>query len=208
MSGKHLNWVKRRVLLHPATKKLVEYGVVGLVIATAVVAGVQYRPANILPSNGTLQLLITDAPLTVNCPHQTINLTSLVVTIGLAQVHRSGGLNLAGEWVNAMKAPKSFDLLQLKNATQLLGSTSIPESSITLVRLSITSTNATTTQGKSIDVVLSSGKLEVKPGGSVEVRSGMRTSLVVDFQPHLVCEGNGTVRLTPVLVASSKGPEQ
>ncbi len=179
----------------------------GLVIATAVVAGIQFRPANILPSNGRLQVLVTDAPLTVDCPHQTINLTSLVVTIGSVQVHRSGGLNPTGEWPTVLNAPKSFDILQLKNVTQFLGSTSIPESTITLVRLNVTSVTASTTGGKSIDVVLSSGKLEVQPVGSVEVRSGMTTSVVVDFQPHLVCEGNGTVRLTPVLAASSRGPQ-
>ena len=137
-------------------------------------------------------------------PHETVNFTSIVVTIGSVQVHRSGALNLTGEWITVTNAPKTFDILQLKNVVQLLGSTKISEGTITIVRLNVTSTVATTSQLKSVPLVLSSGKLEVQPGSNVEVRSGMTTQVTVDFQPHVVCEGNGTFRLTPVLVATAQ----
>ncbi len=195
--------MKRRVLLHPATKKLVEYGIVGLVIATAVVTGIQYRPAGILPASGILQVLITGDPLAIACPHPPtdITLTSLTITVASVEVHRTGALDLAGEWIPVTNAPKTIDLLQIKNVNQLLGSASLPAGTITSIRLNVTSATAMAGSGP-IPVTVSSGKLEASLTPNGEVKSGMTTSLVVE--PHVVCEGSGMFRLTPELTATSR----
>ncbi len=194
-------------MMHPATKKLLEYGLVGLVIATGVIAGVQLRPSSLLPSNGIVQLLITDDPLTVTCPHPqaSVTFTSLMVNISSVEVHRSGALNLTSEWITLINSPQTIDILKLKNATQLLGSKSLPEGTITSIRLNVTSVVAHTSSG-SVSLRVPSGTLRASLGPVGEVRSGMTTSVVADVQPHIVCEGNGTIRVTPVLTATVRGP--
>ncbi len=195
--------------MHPVTKKLAEYGFVGLVIATAIIVGFQLKPASILPSNGILQVRITDDPLTISCPHPPadVTLASLTVTISSIEAHRVGALSITGEWVLVSNRTKTIDILQLRNLTPLIGSTSVLESTITSVRLNVVSVAATTSSGAPRPLILSSDKLEVPLGSNGEVRTGMTTSVVIDFQPHVVCEGNGTLRLTPVLTATSRGPE-
>ena len=201
--------IRRRPLLHPVTRKLVEYGFVGLAIATAIIVGVQLKPASILPSNGTLQVRITDDPLTISCRHPPANvtLTSLTVTISSIEAHRVGALSITGDWVLVSSGTKPIDILQLGSLTPLIGSTSVPESTITSLRLNVSSVAATTSSGAHPTLILSSDKLEVPLGSNGEVRTGMTTSIVIDFQPHVVCEGNPTLRLTPVLTATSGGPE-
>ena len=182
---------------------MLEYGIVGLVIATAVVAGTQYRPAGILPSSGIMQVLITGDPSTITCPHPQADktLTSLTIIVGSVEVHRTGAFDLAGEWMPVTNVPKTIDLLQIKNVNQLLGSVSLPEGTITSVRLNVTSATAVTDSG-SIHVAVPSGKLEASLTPNGEVKSGMTTSLVVE--PHVVCESSGMFRLTPELTATSR----
>ena len=193
--------------MHPATKKLLEYGLVGLVIASAIVVAAQLRPASILPSNGSLQVLITDDPLTISCPGRepSVTFTSLNFTVSSVEAHWTGTLSL-DKWMPVTGAPTSIDILQLKNVDKVLGSTSVPEGTVTSVRLNISGVAATTTTGAHPELVVSSGKLEVPLASNGEVRAGMTTSIVVDFQPHVVCEGNDRFRLTPVVIATSRGP--
>ena len=47
-------------------------------------------------------------------------------------------------------------------------------------------------------VVVSSNELKV-PLRSAPVRAQLATSILLDFNPHVVIQGNGSVRLTPVL---------
>jgi hypothetical protein len=200
--------IRRRPLLHPVTKKLVEYGFVGLVIATAIIVGAQFRPASILPSNGILQIRITDDPLVVTCPgpHAGMNLTSLTVTLTSVEARTTEALRLTGEWVPVSNATTTIDIFRLGDLTPLIGSTSVPESTITSVRLNVALVAATTSLGAHPPLVLSSDKLEVPLGSNGEVRTGMTTSVVIGFH-HIGCEGNGTLRLTPVLTATSSGPK-
>jgi hypothetical protein len=176
------------------------------VIAVALVAGLQVRPQSLLPSMGTIQVSITNDPLTVTCSHGqaqghvNVTLTSLVVNISSVEVHRTGALGLTGGWVKNITAfPKTFDVLQLNGVSQLLGSTSLPEGTIDLVRITISSATAGTNMG-SAKLIVSSDSLQAQP--SAQVTGGLKTSIVVE--PHVICEGNGTFRLTPELTATSQ----
>ncbi len=150
-------------------------------IAVALIAGLQVRPQSLLPSAGTLQVSITGDPLTsdplnVTChgSHGSLvqSFTSLNVTISSVEAHRTGALNLTGDWIPIPGAPKTLDLLDLKSFTQLLGS-------------------------------VSSGHLDAQT--SAQVTSGKVTSITLEvIQPHVVCEGNSTFRLTPELTAISQ----
>jgi Domain of unknown function (DUF4382) len=204
------------------TKKLVGYGALGLVIAVAFIAGVQMRPQNLLPSMGQLQVSIigdprTSDPLSVACHgnaghggqnNQVLNIsiTSLVVNISSIQVHRTGALNLTGDWVTVSDAPKSLDLLNLKSFDQLHSSTSLPDGVINLVRLTVGSTATGMVGSSSRSVVVSSGHLDAQT--NAQVTSGKVTSITLEIvQPHVVCEGTGTLRLTPELTVSSENTD-
>jgi DUF4097 and DUF4098 domain-containing protein YvlB len=194
------------------TKKLVGYGIVGLVIAVALIAGLQVRPQSVLPSMGALQLSIardpsTSDPLSVTC-HGMIrggpvqNLTSLVVDISSVQVHRTGALNLTGDWLNVNATPGTVDLLQLKSLNQL-GSISLTDGVINLVRLNVSSTATAATSTGSVSVTVSSSHLDAQV--NAQVTSGKVTSITLEvIQPHVVCQGNNDFRLTPELTAISE----
>jgi hypothetical protein len=143
-------------------------------------------------------------PLSVTCHNSrgVQNLTSLIVDISSVQVHRTGALNLTGDWLNVSAAPRTVDLLQLKSLTQL-GSISVTDGVINLVRLTVGSTATGGTSTGSVSVTVSGGHLEAQV--SAQVTSGKLTSINLEIvQPHVVCQGNGIFRLTPELTASSK----
>jgi hypothetical protein len=173
------------------------------------------RPQSFLPSAGTLRVSITgdpstSDPLSVTCrgshgSNQVRDLTTLVVDISSVQAHRTGALNLTGDWIPVPGAPKTLDLLQLKSFTQLLGSTSVPDGVINLVRLTVgpTATAGIGTSSATVTVTISSSHLDART--SAQVTSGKVTSITLEVvKPHVVCEGMGTFRLTPELTASSK----
>lgn len=190
--------------MNPAAKKLLEYGIVGFVVATALVAGLQIRPGSVLPSTGSLQVEITSDPSTVSGgQHARVNVTSLIVTISSISVHRTGAFNLTGDWINVTSFPKSIDLVKVTSTTSLLGSITLPEGQLNLVRIEVQSATATTTSScGSGMVVVSGGHLQAQI--STQVQAGKTSTVVVQVvQPHLVCEGSGQLRLTPELTASS-----
>lgn len=195
--------------MNPATKKLFEYCIVGFVIATALVAGLQIRPSSILPSTGSLRVEMTSDSSTVSGGghNAKVNVTSLIVRISSVSVHRTGAFNLTGDWINVTNFPKNIDLVTVTTTTSLLGSITLPEGQLNLVRIEIQSATATTTSScGSGNVVVSGGHLQAQI--STQVQSGKTTTVVVNvMQPHLVCEGNGRLRLTPELTTSSKGPD-
>jgi hypothetical protein len=170
------------------------------------------RPQSLLPSAGTLQVSITgdpstSGPLSVTCRgghggNQVRNLTTLVVDISSVQAHRTGALSLTGDWLNVNDTPRTIDLLQLKSLTQL-GSISVADGVINLVRLNVSSTATANTSTGSVSVTVSSSHLDAQV--NAQVTSGKVTTITLEIiQPHVVCEGNGDFRLTPELTATSK----
>jgi uncharacterized protein DUF4382 len=198
------------------TKKLIGYGILGLVIAIALIAGLQVRPTALLPSLGKVQISITRDPTTINplsviCHgsgnrsgrnNEVENLTSLVLNVSSIQVHRTGELNLTGDWITIPNTPKTLDLLNLNSLSQL--STSLPDGVINLVRINVDSAaKASIGTGGSKSVAISSGHLDAQT--SAQVTSGKVTNITLELvQPHVICQGNGDLRLTPELTATSE----
>jgi Domain of unknown function (DUF4382) len=200
---------------NPVTKRLVAYGAVGLVIAIVLIAGLQVRPQDVLQSTGKLQISMTSDPLATNplsvrchgnsshgsqiVQSQNITITSLEVSISSIQVHRTGALNLTGDWITLPNAPKMIDLLNLKSFGQL--SSTMPDGVINLVRLTVGSTATASTSAGPKTVTISSGHLDAQT--SAQVISGKVTSITLEVvQPHVVC-ANGDLKLTPELTVTS-----
>ncbi len=188
--------------MDPASRKMVQFSLLGLVIAGAMIVGLQLRPASILPVNGTvnIQLAATDPIVSgggsscrIDC-----NFTSLMVTVDSIKVHRTGALNFTAEWIVVVSSTKTIDLLQVKNIPQLLGSASVPEGMITQIRMNVTEATGTLASGKTVSLIVPSGelKLNLQP---LTVTEGTTTSVTIEVEPHIVHTGNDQWKLTPVL---------
>ena len=177
------------------------FGLLGLVIAGALIAAVQFRPASILPANGTLlvQLSATSADVagtgrgcTGDC-----NFTSLLVTFDSVTVHRSGALNLTGDWITVVNTTKTIDITQLTNTAQIFGPASAPEGTITQIRMHVTKATGTLKNGQSVSLTVPSDELKLNIDSTI--RSGTTTSINIQIEPHVVHQGNGEWKMTPVL---------
>ena len=82
---------------------------------------------------------------------------------------------------------------------------SLPRGSELCAAVNTTSATAGIGTG-SVTVTVSSSHLDAQT--SAQVTSGKVTSITLEvIQPHVVCEGNSTLRLTPELTATSSGPD-
>lgn len=149
------------------------------------------------------------APSSSAC-HSKCNATSVFVTVTSVEVHTSGIDNMTGEWttVCADKVPMTIDLVKLQNVSQIICGANIRPEAITNVRLGVSSANATIS-GIPTPLIVPSGKLEIPISPFANVEAGKTTIVLVQFQPHIVCTGNGNgpCKLTPVLHAMPQGPD-
>jgi Domain of unknown function (DUF4382) len=210
--------MEARQTFNPATKKLFEYGLIGLAIGAVLIAGVQFRPQSLFPSNGTLQIRLTSgvpvAEITFDPPTRgcgNCNVTNLTLTVTSMEVHTSGIDNMTGMWtpVCTGQLPMTLNLSKLVTVTKSLCGQSFRPDSITNLRLSVFSANATIVGFGFRSLTVPSGKLEVPFSPVTQIEAGKTTTVTVEFefQSHIVCQGNGDCKLTPVLHAISSGPD-
>ncbi len=196
--------------MDPATKSMLQFGLIGLALAGALLGGLQARPATVFPFNGTVSVQLIDSYPYVagssSC-HDDCSVTSLNITIDSVRVHREGVLNLTGGWFTVSQGSRTLDVVKLANAGQLIGQSELQPGVINLVRVNISSANAAlpSTDG-TVPVKIPSGKIDVVLNPGAEVRSGMITTLVLDFPSTIVCEGNGECHIKPVLLSRVVGP--
>jgi Domain of unknown function (DUF4382) len=210
---------RRLQAFNPATKKLFEYGLIGLAIGAALVAGLQFRPPTVFPSQGTLDIrltagvpvlqLFTQSPPSDAC-HGHCNATSINVTITLIEVHTSGIDNMTGTWAPVCTAniPLTIDIVKLVTVTQFLCGANLQPDTITNIRLTVSSVIAKISgEPAPVSLSLPSGKLEIPMSPLAQIEAGKTTTIMVEFSPHIVHEGNGQYKLTPVLDATTTGPD-
>lgn len=196
--------------MDPASRKLLEFGLIGLFIAGALALGLEYKPTNIFPTSGTLIVEITDTPFGIpsGFPCGDCVATSVNVTIDSVKVHRAGVLNMAGETIEVLKTSTTLDLLKVTNTTQILGSLSVHEGQITSVQLHVVEAKAKLMGRGVVVLAVPSGDLKVNFQSFASVKGGLTTSMVIDFQPHVACQGNEDCKLTPVLALKEvRGPQ-
>jgi len=137
------------------------------------------------------------------------NATSLLVTVTTIEVHTSGVDNMTGDWTPiCAELPMTFDVVHLQNLNQLqlACEAKIQPDTITNVRMTVASASATIPGMGTQVLTVPSGKLEIPISPVGTVQAGKTTTIVVEFQPHIVCTGNGSCKLTPVLQARPEGP--
>jgi hypothetical protein len=217
-----------------ATRKMVYYGLLGLLIAGSTIAVFREAP-NVLPvipilvKDGTLSVYFKNIPsdisgnqgmpnsgqssgtLPINAHSpELVTVLSLNVTIDSIAFHTSGA-NDGGWKTDTLHTPITLDLLQPTSVSVLIDSVKVPSENVTMIELHVSNAIATVSILGVLNVeqvVVSSGNLKIPIDSGASIEPQKTTSVVAD-RPHIVVEGNGKViRLTPVLnVSSVNGPK-
>jgi hypothetical protein len=198
--------------LDTATRSILQFGLIGLVLAGGLLGVLQVRPATILPFDGAILVQIAGpsvqfAPTVDGCQND-CSAVSLNLTIDTVTVHREGELNLTGGWLKISKASTTLDVARITGIGQIVGRASVPPGNINLIRLNVSSASALI-RGTStpIPVSIPSGKVDVVLSPLGHIKSGKFTTVFLDFQLSLSCGGNLECRLKPVVVKGVFGPE-
>ena len=213
-----------------ATRKMVYYGLLGLLIAGSTVAVFRIVPQVVPPKDGTISVYFSSIPSDISSNQSMYNsgllpmaqpsgsltsskfgftIVSLDVTIDSVMIHKSGTND--GGWMQVSHGSMTIDLLKPSSVSLLIASDKVPEENVTMVTLHVSNATATVTDTLGIVsakiVAVSSETLKIPINSGASVKAQMSTSIVAD-RPHIVIEGNGQIRLTPVLAVDSlNGPK-
>jgi hypothetical protein len=149
---------------------------IGVVFAATLVICSGFLTGCIAEETGTLVLKITDAP-------PELNITEALVTISYVEVHiaSGGNNNSTGEWVTVVNESQQFDLIQLENVTDVLGSQLLNVGIYTQIRLHIAEA-LVTIDGVQYDLEVPSGNIKLTHQFIIE--PDVTTSLILDFDIH------------------------
>ena len=208
-----------------ATRKMVYYGLLGLLIAGSTVAVFRIAPQVVPAKDGIISVYFSSIPSDISSDQGIYNsgllsiaqpsgsltssklgftIVSLDVTIDSVMIHKSG-TNDSG-WMQVSHGSMTIDLLKPSSVSLLIASDKVPEENVTMVTLHVSNATATVTDTLGIVsakiVAVSSETLKIPLNSGASVKAQMSTSIVAD-RPHIVIEGNGQIRLTPVLAVDS-----
>ena len=212
-----------------ATRKMVYYGLLGLLIAGSTIAVFRVTPrmVPILAKDGTLAVYFSSIPsdiqsnqsgsslvpvqsISLNPPAHQIVPVSVNVTIDSISFHDDEG-NDSGWTTDTLSSPMTINLLQSTTVSQLIGKEAIPAQNVTMIVLHVSKAVASvrTDGGLTLSVMqvtVPSNTLKILMGSGARV-DPQRTTSVVAIRPHIVLTGNGGIKVTPVLNSSVSGPE-
>ncbi len=208
-----------------ATRKMVYYGLLGLLIAGSTVAVFRIAPQIVPAKDGTISVYFSSIPSDISSNQGMYNsgllsiaqpsgslisskfgftIVSLDVTIDSVMIHKSG-TNDSG-WMQVSHGSMTIDLLKPSSVSLLIASDKVPEENVTMVTLHVSNATATVTDALGIVsakiAAVSSQTLKIPLNSGASVKAQMSTSIVA-YRPHIVIEGNCQIRLTPVLVVDS-----
>ena len=207
-----------------ATRKMVQYGLLGLLIAGSLIAVFRIAPQTIGPfvKDGTLNVYMssiqpdiqgnTIAPFQIslvgtgqNPVKLNPNLLSLTVTIDSVTIHASGESNSSGI---TRSASFTFDVLKPFNVATLISSEKVPVENVTMVSLHVSKAVAALIGISGLmSVKVPSNELKIPVSPALHVDAQKTSGIVISGAAHVVVEGNGDIMLTPVLHAETTGPD-
>ena len=215
-----------------ATRKMVYYGLIGLLIAGSTIAVFRVAPrmVPILAKDGTLAVYFSSAPssipldiqsnqsgsalaaqtLTLNPPLRPIPV-SVNVTVDSISFHDDED-NVSGWTTRSVSPSVTIDLLQSSSVAVLIDKVQIPSQNVTMVVLHVSNAIASVSIAGvlstdiQVNVPSNTLKIPVNSGARVDAQ---RTTTIVAGRPHIVVAGNGKmINVTPVLnVDSISGPK-
>ena len=142
---------------------------------------------------GTLVLKITDAP-------GDLNITEALVTISEVRVHYAGinETNTTGEWITIANESQTFDLIQLENVTDILGTANLSAGWYTQIRLFVEEA-LVTIDGVQYELEISPQHVKlIKPWKIVDGETLVLT-LDFDVQKSIHKTGNDRYMMKPTI---------
>src|SRR6266516_1335026 len=167
-----------------ATRKMVYYGLLGLLIAGSTVAVFRIAPQIVPAKDGTISVYFSSIPSDISS-NQGMNkcgftVVSLDVTIDSVMIHKSG-TNDSG-WMQFSHGSMTIDLLKPSSVSLLIASDKVPEETVTMVTLNVSNATATVTDALGIVnakiAAVSSQTLKIPLNSGASVKAQMSTSIV------------------------------
>ena len=142
--------------------------------------------------SGKLVMQLTDAP--------GLNITEALVNISQVRVHYAGttqnGTN--GTWIVVVNESQTFDLIQLQNATDVLGEVNLSAGWYTQIRLSVDRA-LVTIDGEQYDLKIPSKNVKLITPFLVEDNETLILTLDFDVQKSVHETGNGKYIMRPTI---------
>jgi len=147
---------------------------------------------------GTVVMKITDAP-------PELNITEALVTISEVRVHSAGTNETNGSWITVVDTPQTFDLIQLQNATDVLGGVNLPTGWYTQIRLFVDSA-LVTIDGVQYDLKIPSKNIKLITPWMVQDNVTLTLILDFDVQKSIHQAGNsGKYIMKPTIKVHQEG---
>lgn len=207
-----------------ATKSVLFFGMIGLVIAGSMIAVFQVRPSSIpiLTKDGTMSVYMGGIQSDISGNQDMTGVSqytgllasakpngilSLNVTIDSVSIHQSNAANES--WTQISNTRFTFDLLKPFTVSKLIATSRVPQEYITMVRLHIAAASASVLGAPGVLAVkVPSDDLKLQVTPPIQVRAQLTSSITIAVSAHIVIEGNGQIKLTPELrTEETDGPE-
>jgi hypothetical protein len=155
------------------TRHLGKFGVVGVLVAVVIIAGLVIGGRYLSSARGTLTIQIMDAP---------VQLEHLNVTIDWVRIQGQDE-----SWYNlTLKTePFYFDLLTLQNVSETLSETAIPAGNYTMIWMHVLTANATFTGGADTSLTVPSDSIKVLLEPHLTLKSGGQVTVLIDLQADM-----------------------
>ena len=204
-----------------ATRRMVYYGLLGLLIAGSVITVFRIAPSSMGPlvKDGTLNVYMSSIQMdtqgnpnnsaqmspigTVQIPVK-LTLLSLNVTIDSITIHTNSESN--SNITHSVSF--TFDVLKPLDVSTLILSEKVPVANVTVVSLHVFKAVAAVA-GMSVvmPVKVPSNELKIPVTPALRVDAQKTSSIVISGSAHWIVEGNDDILLTPVLHARTTGPD-
>jgi DNA-binding transcriptional ArsR family regulator len=193
-SPSHPNFPATRIVIPIAGMILIAVLATGFYLSgsggVASAQEVYIAPGSAAPQGSTV-FTISDSP-------QFYNISAIFVTVLNASVRST-----SGKWYSIPLQEKSFNLVQLKNISEILSGVNLTRGSYDELSLSVSNVTAIV-NGTSKPVFLPSGKITVLGGFNISTNSTNWVNIDFDLGRSLHITGNGTIIMTPVIVINRR----
>ena len=144
--------------------------------------------------SGSLILQITDAP-------GDLNISEALVTISNIEVHRAvgGNNNTTAEWEIIVEEPQTFDLIEIRNVKEFLGSKNLSTGVYTQIRLHVDEASAIIDDVQ-YELEIPSNTIKLVKGFQIDTGETITLTLDFDVNESIHKTGNDRYIFQPTIV--------
>lgn len=173
-------------------KKIVSLVVFGIMVGIVIFSGCVEDNKGVV-EEGYLRIQLTDKP-------GDLNITSANVTIAEVQVHiASAGNNSTAGWYTIVSEEQIFDLIALRNVTDVLGEKNLSVGKYTQIRLAVTKAVVTINGTDVFNLTVPSDKIKLTKGFWIYANETTVLTLDFDVNESVHMTGSGKFMLKPTI---------